>query len=400
MMDLAIQDIKQHKGRCLATAIGVGLLFALVLSFNGIYRGFLFEGLSFIKTTNPDLWVVERYRGGPINEESIVPEFFHYSVAAISGVAKASPIIFSPVEREILGKKRRFAIVGYYVFDGLGGPQKLVAGRGIRQAHYEMVAHKKLGVKVGDRVRLGLHTYTVVGLTAEGTDPEGEPLVYLSLPDAQEVLYQRDNEEIRNQRERSLQSLTTLGAFAPGEAEKYLDRLLPDTHLANAIVVKLAPGADPAAVARQIEKWLYLSVYTTNQETELMLKGRLAKPKAQTVMFRIILYIVSIVIISLVIYTLTLEKIRTIAVMKLIGAPNWVIIRMVLEESVILTGASFLFGLVLIHNTYQVFPRLVVLYASDDFFTFVIVLLGAILASCLGVLQALKTEPALALGEQ
>ena len=72
-----------------------------------------------------------------------------------------------------------------------------------------------------------------------------------------------------------------------------------------------------------------------------MLKGRLAKPKAQTVMFRIILYIVSIVIISLVIYTLTLEKIRTIAVMKLIGAPNWVIIRMVLEESVILTTAAF-----------------------------------------------------------
>ena len=220
-MDLAIQDIKQHKGRFLATVIGVGLLFALVLSFNGIYRGFLFEGLSFIKTTNPDLWVVERNRGGPIDEESIVPEFFHYSVAAISGVAKASPIIFSDVEREILGKNRRFAIVGYYVFDGLGGPQKFVAGRGIRRAHYEMVANKKLGVKVGDRVRLGLHTYTVVGLTAEGTDPEGEPLVYLSLPDAQEVLFQRDNEEIRDERERLLQSLTSLGAFSSGEAEKY-----------------------------------------------------------------------------------------------------------------------------------------------------------------------------------
>jgi putative ABC transport system permease protein len=399
-MDLAIYDLKVHKGRFIATVIGVGLLFALVLAFNGIYRGFLFEGLSFIKTINPDLWVVERHRGGPINEESLVPEFFHYSVAAISGVAKASPIIFSPVERKILGKKRRFAIVGYYVFDGLGGPQKFVAGRGIRRAHYEMVANRKLGVKVGDRVRLGLHTYTVVGLTDQGTAPDGEPLVYLSLPDAQEVLFQRDNEAIRNQRARLLQSLTTLGAFGTGKAEKYLDRLLPDTHLANAIVVKLAPGADPAAVARRIEKWLYLSVYTTNQEIELMLKGRLAKAKAQTIMFRIILFIVSIVIIALVIYTLTLEKIRTIAVMKLIGAANWVIIHMVLEESVILTTGSFLFGLVLIHNTYQVFPRLVVLYPSDDFFTLMIVLLGAILASCLGVLHALKTEPALALGEQ
>ena len=81
-MDLAFQDIRQHLGRFIATIIGVGLLFAVVLSFNGIYRGFLLEGLSFIKTTNPDLWVVERYRGGPINEQSILPEFYHYSVAA------------------------------------------------------------------------------------------------------------------------------------------------------------------------------------------------------------------------------------------------------------------------------------------------------------------------------
>ena len=63
----------------------------------------------------------------------------------------------------------------------------------------------------------------------------------------------------------------------------------------------------------------------------------MAKAKAQTVLFRIILFTVSMVIISLVIYTFTMEKIRSIAVMKLIGAPNWVIIRMVLEESLLLT---------------------------------------------------------------
>ena len=93
-MDLAIYDLKLHKGRFIATIIGVGLLFAVVLSFNGIYRGFLLEGLSFIKTTNPDLWVVERDRGGPINEQSILPEFYHYNVAAIAGVAQASPLIY------------------------------------------------------------------------------------------------------------------------------------------------------------------------------------------------------------------------------------------------------------------------------------------------------------------
>jgi putative ABC transport system permease protein len=399
-MDLAIHDLNRHKGRFIATVIGVGLLFAVVLSFNGIYRGFLEEGLSFIKTTNADLWVVERNKGGPINEQSILPEFYHYSVAAMAGVAQASPLIYFPVEREIQGKKRRFAVIGYDVFGGLGGPQDIVAGRGISQAHYEMVAHQKLGVKVGDMVNLGLHTYRVVGLTSKGSDVDGEPLVYLSLPDAQEVLFQRDNEEIRNQRQRLWQSLTRSAGFSPAEADKYLPRLLPDTHIINAVVVKLAPGADAEAVSRQIQKWLYLSVYTTDQQINLMLQGKLAKPKAQTVLFRIILFTVSIVIISLVIYTFTMEKIRSIAVMKLIGAPNWAIIRMVLEESLLLTCSSFLVGLILISNTYQFFPRRVVLLPGDHLMTLLIALLGAILASGLGVRQALKTEPALALGGQ
>jgi putative ABC transport system permease protein len=64
-MDLAIYDLKLHKGRFIATIIGVGLLFTIVLAMNGIYRGLIFERTAVIKVTNPDLWVVERFRGGP-----------------------------------------------------------------------------------------------------------------------------------------------------------------------------------------------------------------------------------------------------------------------------------------------------------------------------------------------
>ena len=68
--------------------------------------------------------------------------------------------------------------------------------------------------------------------------------------------------------------------------------------------------------------------------------------------------IVSVVIISLVIYTFTMEKIRCIAVMKLIGAPNRVIIRLVMEQSLLLTISAFLFALILITSTYPaIFPR-------------------------------------------
>jgi putative ABC transport system permease protein len=395
-MDLAVHDLKLHKGRFIATVIGVGLLFTIVLAMNGLYRGNIHEGLAVIKATNPDLWVVERQRGGPFNETSTMPEAYHYSVKAIPGVEQASPFIFYTVERQVGGQSRHFSIIGYDVFDGLGGPQKIHTGRSIARAHYEMVAHDKLGVKLGDQVPLGLHSYTVVGLTREAVSPDGEPLVYLSLPDAQEVLFQRDNEEIRNQRARLSRSLNR--SLPPQTAEKVLPGVQPDTHIINAILVKLRPGADRAAVSKHIENWLYFSTFTTAEETELMLKGRLAGMTKQLLLFRTLLLIVSVVIISLVIYTFTMEKIRSIAVMKLIGAPNLTIVRLVMEQSLLLTLGAFMFGFLLIHNTYHLFPKTLVLVSGDDLVTFMVALFGGILASVLGLWQALKTQPAMALG--
>jgi putative ABC transport system permease protein len=399
-MDLAVYDLKLHKGRFIATIIGVGLLFAIVLAMNGLYRGNIYEGLAVINATNPDLWVVERFRGGPFNEQSSMPEYYHYSVKAVPGVEQASPFIYYTVERQIGGESRHFSIVGYDVFGGLGGPKQIYAGRGIQQAHYEMVAHPKLGLRLGDKVTLGLHAYTVVGLSREAVDTSGDPLIYLSLPDAQEVLYQKDNEEVRTQRERLLRSLSRQNSLTPQSAEKLLPALQPDTHIINAVLVRLKPGADRAEVARHIRKWLYFSVYTTPEEIQLMLKGRLAGMTKQLMLFRILLMIISVVIIALVIYTFTMEKVRSIAVMKLIGAPNKVIVRMVMEQSMLLTISSFLFGLILIHQTWRLFPKLVLLIPGDEIITFIVAVTGGILASILGLVQALKTQPAMALGGQ
>ena len=118
----------------------------------------------------------------------------------------------------------------------------------------------------------------------------------------------------------------------------------------------------------------------------------------QLLLFRTLLVIVATVIVSLVIYTFTMEKIRSIAVMKLLGAPNRVIVRLVMEQSLLLTVSSFLVGLFLINNLHQTFPKRVLLTTDDQLITFLAVLLAGFVASLLGVWRALKTEPALALG--
>jgi putative ABC transport system permease protein len=79
-------------------------------------------------------------------------------------------------------------------------------------------------------------------------------------------------------------------------------------------------------VAQHIRDWLYFNVYTTAQERELMLEGRLSRMSAVLGLFRTLLILVSIVIIALIVYVLTIEKIRSIATLKLIGAPNGLIV--------------------------------------------------------------------------
>ena len=64
----------------------------------------------------------------------------------------------------------------------------------------------------------------------------------------------------------------------------------------------------------------------------------------------------------------------------------------------LLTISAFGFALILINQTYPYFPKTILLVPSDELITFLVVIFGGILASILGLVQALKTQPALALG--
>lgn len=397
-MDLAVKDVRRHAGRFAATVLGLGLLIAIVLLMNGIYRGNIADGVWFVDHTDADLWVVERGRGGPFNEPSRVSQRQYRSVAAVPGVAQASPFIFYTVERELGGQSKHFTIVGYDVLGGLGGPPAIRAGRAIEAPRHEVVADAKLGVQPGQAVRLGLHDYTVVGLTRGAVDLGGNPVLYMALPDAQEVLYQQDNEVIRSARAETRRAIEGLG-YSAADAE----RLLPiasgdDTRTIAAVLVKLAPGANVEAVRAGVERGLFLSAFTPAQERQLLLGGRLAMMSKVLGLFRTLLVIVSVVIMALIVYVLTMDKIRALATLKLIGAPNRVIVRLIMEQSLLLALLGFAIGYGLVALAEERFPRTLVFVRYDTLVTFAILLIGGVIASLFGIWRALRTPPSLALG--
>jgi putative ABC transport system permease protein len=396
-MELALKDIRRHLGKFLATIAGVAMLLAIVLVMNGIYQGNIQDGLWLIDNTTSDLWVVERGRGGPFNEASRIPLDTYKSIAATPGVARASPLALYTAQREIAGRDQQFTVIGFDIFGGAGAPHGIVQGRGITAPHYEMVADRKLGLQLGDRVPLGTDLYTVVGITSGAVDSGGNPLVYLALADAQKVQFEQDKRAINAAAAANLQRLDKAG-YSPEQAARLAPLLASSSNSINAVLVTLAPGADGPAVAAHIRDWLYFNVYTTAEERDLMLEGKLSKMSAVLGLFRTLLILVSIVIIALIVYVLTIEKIKSIATLKLIGAPNGLIARLIMTQSMLLTLASFAVAYALRDLIAPNFPRTLAFVAPETAITFGVMLVGGVLASLMAVWHALRTPAQLALG--
>jgi putative ABC transport system permease protein len=396
-MELALKDIRRHLGKFLATILGVAMLLAIVLVMNGIFQGNIQDGVWLIDHTKADLWVVERARGGPFNEPSRIPLDSHKSVAATPGVAKASPIVLYTAQREVAGREQQFTVVGYDIFGGAGGPSRLAEGRSISAPHFELVADRKVGLRLGERVVLGNDRYTVVGLITGAVDSGGNPLVYLSLADAQKVQFEQDPRALEAARASNLKRLDRAG-YTGEQAQRLLPLLAGGTSTINAVLVDLAPGADGAAVARHIRDWLYFNVYTTAEERALMLEGKLSRMSAVLGLFRALLVLVSIVIIALIVYVLTIEKIKPIATLKLIGAPNGLIVRLIMTQSMLLTLASLALAYALRNLIEPGFPRTLGFLAVETAITFGVMLVGGVLASLMAGWHALRTPAQLALG--
>jgi putative ABC transport system permease protein len=260
-----------------------------------------------------------------------------------------------------------------------------------------MVADRKLGLQLGERVRLGTDHYSVVGITSGAVDSGGNPLVYLALPDAQKFQFEQDQRAISAAAAANLKRLDKAG-YSPEQAVRLLPLLSGSNNTINAVLVTLAPGANGAAVATHIRDWLYFNVYTTAEERNLMLEGKLSKMAAVLGLFRTLLILVSIVIIALIVYVLTIEKIRSIATLKLIGAPNGLIVRLIMTQSMLLTLASFAVAYALRDLIAPGFPRTLAFAAPQTLLTFTVMLVGGVLASLMAVWHALRTPAQLALG--
>ncbi len=398
-MNLAIRDIRHSLGRFVFTALGIGMLLMIVMGMGGIYRGIVEDATLLVDSIGADLWVVQHGTRGPFAEVSRVPENLADRVASVPGVANARRFVFHTVQRERDGKPLRISVTGLDWPTDTGEWLPLVEGRPLGQNHYEMIADRSLRLALGERVKLGKDTYTVVGITSSMISSAGDGLAFFTVPDALAIQFDLPGESIRLEQaaRRRRTGDVDLGNVNPalldvvsGPSNRIPSLTPPAT---SAVLVRLEPGADPAAVAAVIAGWSDVSVYDSEQARQLLLSGPVEKSRLQIGLFRVLLSIISAVVMGLILYTMTLDKIPSIALLKLMGASNWVILWMILQQALILGavgyGIAYLIGLQL----FPLFPRRVVIADNDLLQLAGIVLAISLLSSGLGIWKASRVKP-------
>ena len=294
-------------------------------------------------------------------------------------MTEAGSVTYQTVEAEQLGRKIRLYVIGFEP-GRPGGPDRICRRQGDRPEPFRDGRRSRArDLALGDRIKLGRTTFSVVGLTENQVASGGDPVAFITLLDAQKLQFDLAPPAARVQIARG-----TLRARARTRSMRWW---------------RGSPRRPTwTAVAEAARRWKHLAALTQAEQERILTESLVDRARRQIGMFTSILLLVSAVIIALIIYTMTMEKLRQIAMLKLIGAPDRTIVGMIVQQALALGLTGFMFGALLIANIKDYFPRRVVLELDNVLALGGVVVLVCLLASALGVRAALKADPATALG--
>jgi putative ABC transport system permease protein len=396
VISLAGRDIVHSWGKFVLTGLGLGLLIGVTFTMTGVYRGMVDDAKVLLNNSGADIWVVQKDTLGPYAESSSLPDDGYRSILGLAGVAQAANVTYLTMQVRKGNTDVRAMVVGFEP-NQPGAPGYLLAGRQITRSHYEAVADIMTHFQLGDRIRIRRHDYTVVGLTRRMVSSGGDPMVFIPLKDAQEAQFLKDNDAIVNSRIRTAANPALNRPGVPGLLNA-INTSQTSNHNVNAILVRVAENQSTEAIAQNIRRWKHLQAYTRPQMENILIAKLIAMASKQIGMFLVILMIVSAAIVAFIIYTMTLGKIREIAVLKLIGTHNMTISSMILQQALGLGLIGFIVGKIAATLWGPAFPKYVLLLPEDTLRGFIVVMVVCVLASTLAIRAALKVDPANAIG--
>lgn len=182
---ISLRDLQWRKRRFVTAVAGTALVFAMTLILAGLSASFRNEARRVIDAVGADSWVVRAEIPGPFTSLSVLPERAARRIARAPGVRAAEPIV---VLHQVVEAPRLQDVNVFGYRPGAFGTPDIAEGRS-PQRKEEAVVDRSLEIDIGERFEMGTRTFEVVGLVDGLTYYAGQPVIVITLEDAQELVF-------------------------------------------------------------------------------------------------------------------------------------------------------------------------------------------------------------------
>ncbi len=340
------RDLGWRRRRFAIAVAAITLVLALTLLLSGFRDGIGVETARTVRALGGDAFVVRDGVSGPFTTVSQLGEEVAGVVASLPGVRRADAIV-----------SIRHAIESRPVTDvylvgarpgGLGVP-RVRSGRPPRRPG-EAVLDREAGRRVGDVVRLGGRSFEVVGLVSGVTVWAGVPAMFVTLEDAQRLVF----------------------GGAPA---------------ATAVVVSGRPQGQRAG----------LRIMDAAQA-----RADLERPLANAIttidLLRLLLWIVAAAIVGSVLYVSALERSRDFAVFKAFGTDSADLVGTLILQAVVLAALSAALAVAVSRVLAPLFPAVISFPARTLLLLPLVAVAVGLVGSLAGARRAIVVDPASAFG--
>jgi putative ABC transport system permease protein len=372
MWTLARKLLLHDRLRFAVAIAGVSVSVMLVLVQVGLYFGFMNTASSIIDASKADLWVG---KAGNESFEFASPfdERAYYKVASVSGVERAERVVMNFAQFKLAnGGDLGVQIVGVETTPGrtpLLAPWNVVAGDPDRLSEAGAIVVDRSEFPKLKIDRIG-HTTEILGVRAQVVAMTSGIRSFTTSP----IVFA----DIRTARS----YLPGLGASA-----------------VTYVLVKVAPGVDPARVQAEINALPHLAAYTTHQMSERtrMYWSKRTGVGAGFFTTAILGVIVGFVVVGQILYSGTLQYLREYGTLKAMGARNSMVVRVILSQAMISAALGFVVGGALAVGMKSAMASAnltVALFPSLYAVTAVVTVAMCAFASLLSIVKVLRLDPA------
>jgi putative ABC transport system permease protein len=316
MVSLARKNLLHDRLRFVITVSGVAFAVTLVLVQVGLFMGLLGKATVTIENASADLWITSRETPN-VDFAHTFPETNVLRVRGVPGVARADNLIVQFMNIQLPnGAEEGSLVYALEDFTVWNLPWKVNEGdvRDLKRGLYLMMdrsAERRYGpFQVGEYREMLGRRFKIIGTTSDAASFTTAPILFMDYKTAQEQL-------------QTLQGKT------------------------HYILVRLAPGADLAAVKAEIARRLpWNDVYLRDEwarrsRSYWVVSTGLGMNMGITVFLGIL---VGIVVVAQTLYTSAVEHVKEFGTVKAIGGSNLDIYRILGEQAVIAAVVGFVLG--------------------------------------------------------